>query len=132
MLYGWTHKVYNSLRISFVIQHNVFKILSNWAREMNQWLRACTVCVEDLSSLLGIHVGELTTAYKQLRESNALFWPLGPLPCMWLTHTVVPHITHTKRKILKKNKNFQLVWYCRCVSNSFLWVYEQFIHPHIP
>lgn len=99
MLYERTHKVYNHLRISFVIQHNAFKILSEYAREMAQWLRACTICVEDLSSLLGIHVGELTTAYKvTLGITTLSSGPYGYFHVCGIHTLLFPHITHRKRK----------------------------------
>ena len=48
--------------------------------EMAQQLKVLAAFLEDVSSVLSTHMGQLTTAYNlTTRESNTLFWHTGVL-----------------------------------------------------
>lgn len=71
-----------------------------WAREMAQWLRACTAFTDDPCLVPSTHIGWHTDAYNfNSRESDTLFWTLqAPAQTVTDFHTEVHAHTYYKNK----------------------------------
>jgi hypothetical protein len=76
----------------------------HWAKEMAQWLRACTALPEDLSSVPSTHVGWLKAACNsRFRAPDIAFCPLKRPENMPGRVTLTPK--QTNKQTNKKQKN---------------------------